>query len=80
VSISAYGNKQVNVRMDDVLVDKIKAAAEANGIGVQDWIRNACRSALGESIPGAIGRSEFETAISNLAREVEDLKKLEAVA
>ncbi|MBD2652031.1 hypothetical protein H6G45_00695 [Synechocystis sp. FACHB-383] len=80
MSISAYGNKQVNVRMDDVLVDKIKAAAEANGIGVQDWIRNACRSALGESIPGAIGRSEFETAISNLAREVEDLKKLEAVA
>jgi hypothetical protein len=80
MSISAYGNKQVNVRMEDELVDKIKAAAEANGIGVQDWIRNACRAALGESIPGAVGRSEFEAAIASLTKEVEELKKLELAA
>jgi hypothetical protein len=66
--------------MESELLDKIKAAADTDGIGLQDWIRNACRNALGEAIPGAVGRSEFEEAIANLAKEVEELKKLELAA
>jgi hypothetical protein len=72
-------SKQVNIRVEPDLLDKIKAAAKKEGIVLQDWIRNACRNALGEAIPGAVGRSEFEAAIANLAKEVEELKKLEPV-
>ena len=79
MSISAYGNKQVNIRFESELLEEIKAAAETDGIGLQDWVRNACRNALGQAVPGAVGRSEFEAAIANLAKEVEELKKLEPV-
>lgn len=80
MSISAFGNKQVNVRMETDLLDDIKKAADTDGIGLQDWIRNACRVALGQPVPGAIGRSEFESAIASLNQQVEELKKLESVA
>lgn len=80
MSISAYGNKQVNIRLEADLLQQIKDAAEGEGIGVQDWIRNACRSALGQSIPGAVGRSEFESAIASLSEQIQQLKELEAVA
>ena len=85
MSGSHYGNKQVNVRMESELVDSIKAAADSGGVSMQDWIRNACRSALGQSIPGAISSSELEPlkeAIAGLTakleqqgEEIETLKK-----
>lgn len=80
MSISAYGNKQVNVRFDSELLEKIQTAADKEEVGLQDWIRNACKSALGESIPGAVGRSEFQEALAKLQSEIEDLKKLELPA
>jgi len=80
MSISAYGNKQVNIRFESDLLEKIKAAAKKDGIGLQDWVRNACRNALGQSVPGAVGRSEFEAAIADLTQEIEQIKKLELAA
>jgi hypothetical protein len=79
MSVSAYGNKQVNIRLEDETLDKIKKAAERDGLNVQGWIRNAILSSLGESVPGAVGRSEFEEAFAKLQGEIEALKKLESV-
>ncbi len=89
MSGSHYGNKQVNVRMESELLDSIKEAAEDSGLSVQEWVRNACRSALGQSIPGAISsfeleslRGEVESAIAGLtakikkqSEEIEAIKK-----
>jgi hypothetical protein len=76
MSISAYGNKQVNIRFESDLLEEIKTAAKTDGIGLQDWVRNACRSALGQSVPGAVGKSEFEATIAKLTDQIESAKGL----
>jgi hypothetical protein len=61
-----YGNKQVNIRIEPELLKQIEDKAGEAKISPADWIRNAIRLALGETIPGAITRLEFEAAIAGL--------------
>ena len=65
------GNPQLNIRLEKELLDKIKSAADSEGITAAEWARRACLSSLGESLPGGVSRSEFES----LKSEVEALKK-----
>lgn len=69
------GNPQLNIRIEKELLDKIKKAAESEGLTAAEWARRACLASLGESLPGGIGRGEFEAAIAELRKEIEELKK-----
>ena len=70
MSISAFGNKQVNVRLEPELFKETKAAADAQDVGVQDWIRTACRQALGHELDLPVRRSELDP----LTRRLETLE------
>jgi hypothetical protein len=65
-----YGNKQVNIRIESELLAQIESKAGEAKISPADWIRNAIRSALGQPIPGAITRLEFEKAIAALDERI----------
>jgi hypothetical protein len=74
MSFTNYGNKQVNIRLEPEILQKIESKARENNLSPSDWIRNAIRSALGEEIPGAISRLEFEAAIAGLDQRLARLE------
>ena len=87
------GNPQLNIRLEPGLMQKLKEAAQAQGLNPQEFARNLIKRELGEpvAVPVSVYQGELESAISLLRGEVRteldalrlevaELKKLEPVA
>jgi hypothetical protein len=72
--VPSYGNPQLNIRLEKNILDLVKAAAEEEGMSAQEWTRRAILLALGQDVPGSVGRAEFDNAIAKLSDELETVK------
>ena len=76
--VPSYGNPQLNIRLEKNILDLVKAAAEEEGMSAQEWTRRAILSALGQDVPGSVGRAEFDAVkveLTEVKGELAEQKK-----